>query len=139
MVSDRITLNAIVYNLAAAFVGVEAASSLQKFMKDYERQVTVEDILDAGKVSRTKDFTVVDHAALVEKIMASGRMEAALDGATLNNLATYWLTLPSEIAMKMFTQMGKAQVKNSVALHGVEVNGIKCGLHLATILGAKKQ
>jgi hypothetical protein len=41
--------------------------------------------------------------------------------------------------MKMFTQMGKANVKNSVALHGVEVNGKKCGLHLATMLGAKKQ
>jgi hypothetical protein len=35
--------------------------------------------------------------------------------------------------------MGKANVKNSVALHSVEVNGVKCGLHLATMLGAKKQ
>ena len=107
--------------------------------RSYERQVTVEDILDAGKVSRTKDFTVVDHAALVEKIMASGRMEAVLDGATLNNLATYWLTLPSEIAMKMFTQMGRLNVKNSVAMHGVTVNGVKCGEHIAKLLGAQKK
>jgi hypothetical protein len=128
-----------IFNLACGFVGFEAASSLQKFMKDYERQVTVEDILDAGKVERTKDFTVVDHAALVEKVMASGRMNEVLDAKTLQNVANYWITLPSEIAMKMFTQMGKANVKNSVALHGVEVNGKKCGLHLATMLGAKKQ
>jgi len=128
-----------VFNLACGFVGFEAASSLQKFMKDYERQVTVEDILDAGKVSKTKDFTVVDHAALVEKIMASGRMNDLLDAKVLKNVASYWMTLPSEIAMKMFTQMGKANVKNSVALHSVEVNGVKCGLHLATMLGAKKQ
>ena len=128
----------VVYNLACGFVGFEAASSLQKFMKDYERQVTVEDILDAGKIERTKDFTVVDHAALVEKIMASGRMNDVLDGKTLANVATYWVTLPSEIAMKMFTAMGKACVKNSVGLHAIEVNGKKCGVVLATMLGAKK-
>jgi len=75
----------------------------------------------------------------VEKVMASGRMNEVLDAKTLQNVANYWITLPSEIAMKMFTQMGKANVKNSVALHGVEVNGKKCGLHLATMLGAKKQ
>ena len=129
----------VVFNLACAFVGFEAASSLQKFMKDYERQVTVEDILDAGKIDRTKDFTVVDHAALVEKIMASGRMNDILETKALQNVAAYWITLPSEIAMKMFTTMGKAQVKNSVALHSVEINGVKCGTHLARILGAEKK
>ena len=138
LTTDAATKAPIIYNLACGFVGFEAAVKLKAHVENYKEQVTVEDILDAGKASKTKDFTVTDHAALVEKIMASGRMNEVLDAKTLANVATYWVTLPSEIAMKMFTAMGKAQVKNSVGLHAVEVNGTKCGLLLAKMLGAKK-
>jgi hypothetical protein len=73
---------------------------------------------------------------------------------TTENLA---LTLTSDIdALYVLDQQAKAlaeqvkQMKGDIAnkygegkhageLHSVEVNGVKCGLHLATMLGAKKQ
>ena len=40
----------VLFNLSCGFVGFEAAVSFQDFVKNYERQVTVEDILDNGNV-----------------------------------------------------------------------------------------
>ena len=43
----------LLFNLATAFVGFEAAVALRDFVEKYEWQVTVEDILDAGDLSKT--------------------------------------------------------------------------------------
>lgn len=125
-----------IYNLTCGFVGFEAAVKFKAHIENYKEQVTVEDILDAGKVSKTKDFTVTDHAALVEKIAQSGRLKEALDAKVLKNLGAYWLLIPSEVSMKLYTEVGRQFVKNAVAMHAIEVDGVKLGGHLATMLGA---
>jgi len=38
------------------------------------------------------------------------------DGQT-QNLADYFLTLPSEVAMKLWTVLGQGDIENTVALH----------------------
>lgn len=139
LTSDAAQKAAIIYNLATGFVGFEAAVKLKSHVENYKEQVTVEDILDAGKVGRTKDFTVVDHAALVESITQSGRLKDQLDTTVLKNLAAYWLTIPSEVAMKLFQEVGRQNVKNAVAIHTLEVNGQKLGEHLAKMLGAGRK
>jgi MoxR-like ATPase len=136
LTSDAATKAPIIYNLACGFVGFEAAVKLKAHVENYKEQVTVEDILDAGKASKTKDFTVTDHAALVEKIAQSGRLKEALDAKVLKNLGAYWLLIPSEVSMKLYTEVGRQFVKNAVAMHAIEVDGVKLGGHLATMLGA---
>ena len=42
----------LLFNLATAFLGFEAAVSLRDFVEKYEWQVTIEDILDAGDLSK---------------------------------------------------------------------------------------
>ena len=46
----------VMFPLATGFVGFEAAVSFKDFVDNYERQVTVEDILDDGKIQLTETF-----------------------------------------------------------------------------------
>ena len=108
------------FNLSAAFVGFEAAVAFNDFVANYTRIVTVENILDEGKIDLTDDFGINDHSALVEKMEASGVLDEALSDEQVANLATYFVTLPSEVAMKLWTVVGQANQDNAIALHGSE-------------------
>ena len=105
------------FNLAAAFVGFEAAVSFNDFVLNYERQVTVADILDNGSINKTADFAINEHTALVDKMEASEVFAAELSEGQVTNLATYFLTLPSEVAMKLWTVLGNGDVNNTIKLH----------------------
>ena len=109
----------MIFNLATAFVGFEAAVALQDSIKTYEAQVTIEDIIDDGKIDRTKDFGINDHSALVEKMEAKEIFKEQLTAEQIQNLADYFISLPSEVAMKLWTVAGAEgnDVQNCVALH----------------------
>ena len=115
-----------VYNLTNAFVGFEAAVSFRDFVENYERIVTVEDILVHGKVDSTKDFGINDHLALVEKMEASEVLQSALPSEQIQNLADWFVTLPSEVAMKLFANIGaSADTTNVIGLHGATASSGK--------------
>ena len=98
----------LLFNLSHGFVGFEAAVALRDFVENYERQVTIEDILDHGKLDKTKDFGLVDHVALIEKMDAAGVFTASIPESRLLNLVNYFDTLPSEARMKLFTTLTAA-------------------------------
>jgi MoxR-like ATPase len=107
------------YNLANAFVGFEAAVAFRDFCEKYERMVTIEDILDHGQVEKTAAFGINDHLALVEKLEASGRLDSQLSSTAIQNMADWFVTLPSEVAMKLFAHIGeKADNANIIAFYG---------------------
>ena len=99
----------VVYQLAAAFIGFEGAIAFNDFLQNYDRQVTVEQILDEGKVELTKDWKINDHNAFVEKLKAEKTFEEKLSATRLQNLANYFVRLPSEIAMTLWQCMGSCQ------------------------------
>ena len=104
----------VVFNLACGFLGFEAAVAFNDFVKTYERQVTVEDIIEEGNVEKTQGFDINDHAALVEKMDASGAFANTLNDAQADNLAAYFVTLPSEIAMKLWQAIGSAENQDNI-------------------------
>ena len=122
------------FNLSAAFVGFEAAVSFQDFVQNYERQVTVSDIIDAGAVEKTNDFTINEHTALVDKMEASEVFKSALSDGQVTNLASYFLTLPSEVAMKLWTVLGAGEVDNTIKLHQATVDGKAVASYLVELL-----
>ena len=125
----------VIFHLATAFVGFEASVALTDFVKTYERQVTVEMILDKGQIEKTAQFGINDHAALVEKLEASEKFQEELDARQVANLAAYFVTVPSEIAMKLWTVMGEGNVKNTVALHqSVTIDGVAVSSFLVELL-----
>ena len=68
----------LLFNLATAFVGFEAAVSLRDFVEKYEWQVTIEDILDAGDLSKTERWGINDHSAMIEKFEAAAVFKETL-------------------------------------------------------------
>ena len=107
----------VLYNLASAFVGMEAAVSLRDFVENYDRLVTVANILVEGKIELTDEFTINDHSALIEKMEAEDAFADQLGADQVQNLANYFVTLPSEVAMKLWTVLGQGNIDNTVALH----------------------
>jgi len=94
--------SSMVFNLASVFVGFEAAVALVDFIKNYSKLVTVKDIVVDGKLELTETFGINDHSALVEKMGTDGTFNDVLKKKHLKNLAAYFKTLPSEVAMKLW-------------------------------------
>ncbi len=98
----------------------------------YSKVVTVSDILDKGQ---TPDIDLNAHCALIDKLGASERLASALNESEITNLATYFTSLASEPAMKLWTVVGNACQENAIALHSAEdANGRKVGSYLVEIL-----
>ena len=123
-----------IYELGCAFVGFEAAVALRDFCEKYERQVTVEMILNEGQIEKTAEFGINDHSALVEKMEAAEVFNADLTEEQVLNLGRYFLTLPSEVAMKLWTVLGNGALNNTVTLHQCVVDGTPVSAHIVELL-----
>jgi len=124
-----------IFHLASAFVGFEAGIAFNDFVTNYEKNVTIEMILDEGKVDLTEEFNINDHCALIDKMDAAATFGTVLTDDQVQNLADYFVTLGSEPAMKMWTAIGKGEQENVIKLHkSVATNGEKVATRLVTLL-----
>jgi hypothetical protein len=108
MLDDEHADLGLIFNLSHGFVGFEAAVAFRDFVQNYERQVTPEDILIHGKFEKTKDFGLVDHVALIDKMEAAGHFGEILDIPVIENLVTYFELMPAEARMRLFTTLTAA-------------------------------
>ena len=108
------------YELACAFVGFEAAVAVRDFTEKYERQVTWQNIVVEGDIAKTAEFGINDHSALVEKLEAAEVFKTELPEDQIKNVAAYFMTLPSEVAMKLWTVMGNGALENTINVHQTE-------------------
>tara|TARA_R100000426_G_scaffold32579_1_gene26705 strand:- start:128 stop:1216 length:1089 start_codon:yes stop_codon:yes gene_type:complete len=97
----------VFFNLSQAFCGLEAAVAFLDFYKAYDRQVTWEQVVNDGQVEKTEAFDINEHSALVEKIEHAGILSERLSDEQVANLADYFEKLPAEIAMKLWSAVGK--------------------------------
>jgi len=127
----------LLFNLATAFVGFEAAVALRDFTENYAWQVTIEDLLDNGEISKTADWGINDHSAMIEKFSSSEVFVEDLSEGQIQNLADYFVSLPSEVAMKLWTVLGESDNTNNViSLHKAQTTeGTRVSEHLVEILG----
>ena len=132
--------NPTIFHLACGFVGFEAGVTFNDFVKNYERQVTVEMILDDGKTEKTKDFSINDHCALIEKMDASEAFNTELTEQQCVNLANYFVLLPSEAVMKLWQVLGKGETVNVTSFHKTKAdNGESVSGKLVKILTGDKK
>ena len=136
---DKIVAGSSLYQLTHAFVGMEAATAFNDFINSYNFQVTIEDILDDGKFDLIKEWKNNDHLALIEKMKAKEIFNSPLSDTRLKNLADYFVTLPSEIAMTIWTAIGKAKcAENITGFHGSTTSdGQKVNLHIVKLMNGK--
>jgi len=122
------------FNLTSAFVGFEAAVAFNDFIQNYDRQVSTEDILIKGDFSKLADFGINDHTAIIDKFEAEETFKDELPQDQIDNLARYFIMLPSEVAMKLWTVMGKGEVNNTVKLHKTDVDGESVSKHFVKMI-----
>ena len=117
--SEDTSVNPVLFNLAQAFVGLEGAVAFTDFRKNYERQVTVENLIDEGRLELVAEWGINEHSAMVEKIEAQELLKSELSAEQVQNLVDYFAVLPSEVGMKLWTVIGQegANQNNMVAIH----------------------
>ena len=109
-------------SLAAAFIGTEGAIEFAEFCRNYNRQVTPEDIINEGDMEKVKDYGLNEHVALIMKMENSDLIKEEFTEKQTLNMATYFVSLPSEAAMKLWGAIGVNR-QNTIKLHKAEVNG----------------
>ncbi len=128
--------NPVVFSLASAYLGFEAAVSFNDFVANYSKVVTISDILDKGKCP---DVDMNQHCALIDKMGASDRFKNSLNESELTNLASYFIFLPSEAAMKLWTMVGQANQDNAISFHATRSHDDRAvGNYLVEILTGDK-
>ena len=81
-----------------------------------------------------KNFGINDHSALVEKMQANECFKDELSEKQVKNLSKYFIALPSEVAMKLWTVLGEGEMANTIALHKCKVGGKAVSSHLVELL-----
>jgi MoxR-like ATPase len=133
--AEQLEAGPAMFNLAQSFVGFEAAVALNDFAKNYERVVTVDQLLNGERVEALEAFSLNEHCALIEKIDAEETCKQELSDDHISNLANYFVTLPSEAAMKLWGVISQGGIQqNVVNFHGSNAGAV--GTHLSKILGA---
>ena len=89
------------------------------FRKTYERQVTIEHIIDEGRLDKVAEWGINEHSAMVEKIENKDILADRLTADQIQNLVNYFAVLPSECGMKLWTLIGKesSNQDNMVDIH----------------------
>jgi MoxR-like ATPase len=133
--ADALEASPAMFNLAQSFVGFEAAVALNDFAKNYERIVTVEQLLNGERKDALAAMSLNEHCAMIEKLESEEICKAEFSDGHVNNLAEYFVSLPSEAAMKLWSVISQAGVQeNVVKFHGANDGAV--GSHLSKILGA---
>ena len=128
--------NPVVFSLASAYLGFEAAVAFNDFVANYSKVVTIADVLDKGRVP---EVDMNQHCALIDKMGASDRFKNELNEGELTNLANYFMALPSEAAMKLWTMVGQANQDNAISFHSTKATDDRAvGNYLVEILTGDK-
>ena len=113
------------------------------YLDNYKKIVTVEDILN-GKIKMVKDFKINDHNALIERFKQADLFSEDLSDTHLENIAKYFLELPSELAMHFFHNViskGTSQesvTRNIASLYSLKIGNTSMKEYVISILMAKK-
>jgi hypothetical protein len=121
--------------IVQGFVGFEASTAFSDFVRNYDRQVKVEDVLNGKALKMTKKFTLNEHLALIEKLGASKVFEKALTDPECKNVAEYYVSLPSEAATKIagiFTKVNSGNIMKQETSQG------KASLFAVQVITGKK-
>ena len=109
------------YALCLGFVGVEAAISFVDFVKNYDIQISAEDVLDrytSKDIKKKIEFLSTDkHNALIEKMIDHCK-ENEWNVSQAKNATDFVKTLPGEMIVSFFNSvMETNQIANIRAVH----------------------
>ena len=124
------------YFIGEGFVGQEAAIAFRDFVETYERQVSVEDILNGRRAEIIKDFGINDANAMIDKLADSDLYKEKLTDVQIGNVANFIAGVSPELAMKAWEALTRANGDAIATMWGVTLkDGKTFGNYIAEIVG----
>jgi len=111
----------VLYNLTTSFLGSEVSIAFVDYVKTLNRQVKVADIVEDGLFEKVADFSLTEHCNLINKMDDLNIFEESIPEEHIANVAEYFVSLPSEAAMKLWCVIGAGDKKNVVRFHKFKV------------------
>jgi hypothetical protein len=105
----------VLHNVCTMILGFEVAIAFCDFVKTLKSMVLPADIFDKCEIARTAKFGINDHSSLIDKMIVEEWFKKALTDKQIANLIEYFVSLPSEVAVKLWTDMANSEnVDNAV-------------------------
>lgn len=124
------------YFIGEGFVGQEASIAFRDFVETYERQVSVEDILNGRRAEIIKDFGINDANAMIDKLADSDLYKEKLTDVQIGNVANFIAGVSPELAMKAWEALTRANGDAIATMWGVTLkDGKTFGNYIAEIVG----
>jgi hypothetical protein len=111
-------LDTILY-ITQGFIGTEIGFDFRDYCANIKGQVTLEEVLDKGKLDRVKDWEITEHSTFVDKIINSNLIESALTKKQLKNWAEYIAILPAEVAVHFFSVLTTQKTTSEIVQNNV--------------------
>ena len=122
--------------LGNGFIGQEASLAFKDFADNYNKQVTVENVLAGEKMEIVKKFAVNESNALIDKVAASKQIKNGLTKGEAKNLALFIHGIQAELAMKAWEKLTNVNPGVVKLLWATEVApGQNFGGYIAQIVG----
>tara|TARA_R110000824_G_scaffold127326_3_gene287441 strand:- start:2260 stop:3441 length:1182 start_codon:yes stop_codon:yes gene_type:complete len=134
--NDNKKISMDLYFIGEGFIGQEASIAFRDFVEKYERQVSVEDILNGRRGDIVSDFGINDSNAMVDKIAESKEFKGELTEEHLKNVALFITNISPELAMKAWESLTRANGEAIAKMWSVNVSdGKSFGNYIAEIVG----
>jgi len=128
------------YFIGEGFIGQEASIAFRDFVETYERQVSVEDILNGRNQDIISDFGINEANSMIDKLADSKAFKNKLSGEQIANVATFVTKISPELTMKAWEALTRANGDAVAQMWGVTLsNGISFGNYIAEIVGQPQE
>jgi hypothetical protein len=128
------------YFIGEGFVGQEASIAFRTFVEKYERQVTVENILNGEKISIVETFGINEANIMIDKIADSELFTKKITDVQIENVAKFVYNMSPELAMKAWESLTRANGDAVAKMWSIKVEEDKSfGTYIKDIIGADKE
>lgn len=102
--------------LCYGFLGNEVSLSFSNFLRSTSRKEAYEQIIDNGNVEYCKDWSTTQHILFINRIVKSGLIKQFIKTSVIENLAKYYVRLPNELGVKLWSSLGDSVVSAENAI-----------------------
>jgi hypothetical protein len=129
-----------IYFIGDGYVGTEASIAFKNFIETYDRQITVEDILDNKKPTILDSMELNEANLLIDKIADSDEFKNKMNDERTSHLASFIYAISAELAMKAWERFTLANADVVTNMWEIKIDGeTTFGNYIAKIAGTAQE
>lgn len=92
------------------YIGNELAISFNNFLNSSSRKEAYNKIIENGDIGFCKNWSSSQHLLFINRIVKSGIIKKLIKNQLIENLAKYYVTIPNEMGVKLWSSLGDSVV-----------------------------